>query len=785
MLQSYLKIAWRNLWKNKLFSLINILGLALGMACSLLIMLWVNDELSMDKFHENDARLYRFMNNQHYTGVINTFNSTPGMLAENVVKDIPEIQMASQILWEETPLFRVGNVMGKERGRYVERDYLQMFSFGLAQGDPKTALQGPNNVVIAQNIADKYFKGKNPIGQTIRIDNNDNVIVTGVLKEIPKSSSIKFDFLMSFERWRKTNAWATQWNNNGPRCVALLAPNADVDKVNAKLKGYIRSKDPDNGNELFLQKYSESYLYSNFKDGKQAGGRIEYVKIFSMVAVFILLIACINFMNLATARSVKRAKEVGIRKVVGAYRGSLIGQFMGESLLVALLALGVSALLVLALLPTFNELTGKYIQLRLTQPLFGGLLLGLAAVTGLVAGSYPALFMSSLNPVRVLKGSLKFQPSATLFRRGLVVFQFSISIVLILGMLVVYHQLDFLQTKKIGFERENQVYIPIEGDLGGKYAAFKQQLMQAPGIKSVTCSQATPLQVGSTTGGVSWPGKDTTQSFLFSQNGVAYDYLKTMGITLAQGRDFDPSFGTDSTGLIINEVAAKIMNYKDPVGKEITFGGTKCHIVGVAKDFHHSSVQVAIDPLILYLQPKTENWGYVVVRTQAGQAKQALASMEQSFKKFNPNFPFEYWFTDQEFQATFRSESIISTLSNYFAFLAIFISCLGLFGLAAFTAEQRTKEIGIRKVLGASVTNLVGMLSKDFIVLVLIATLIAFPLAWYLMNDWLEKYAYRIEINWWIFALTALLAVSVALLTVSYQAIKAALMNPVKSLKTE
>ncbi|GAB4029106.1 ABC transporter permease [Spirosoma gilvum] len=788
MLRNYIKIAWRNIWKNKTFSFINILGLALGMACSLLIMIWVQDERHMDHFHTNDARLYRVMENQHYVGVINTFASTPGILAENIVKDIPEVQMASQMLWEEQTLFTVGNTFEKEKGRSVQGDFLTMFSFPLKEGDPKTALKRPDGLVISQKLADKYFKGQNPMGKIIRVDNTDDLMVTGVLADIPENSSLKFDYLKSFDHWLKNNKWAKEWGNNGPRCYVMLANNASVDKVNAKIKNYIKTKNKDSNVELFLQNYGDSYLYSNWEGGVQNGGRIEYVRIFSIVAIFILAIACINFMNLATARSVKRSKEVGVRKVVGAYKASLIGQFLGESMLITVLSLVFSVLIVLLILPVFNELTSKTLSLDFSDPTFLLLLISLSIVTGLVSGSYPALFMSALNPVVILKGSLKFRSSATYFRKGLVVLQFGLSIMLILGTLVVYRQINYIQTKNLGYDRENLLYTSLEGDLQRNFPTFRQELERQPGIKSVTCAQSDPLEVGSSTQGVRWPGKDTTQLILFSQNAVSYDYIKTMGIKLLDGRDFSKDFSTDTSNYIINEASARKIGYKNPVGKELTMWGRKGKIIGLMKDFHFNSLHSAIEPLILHLQrgnDTTRNWGTILVRTQAGETKQAIASMESLHKKFNPHFPFKYLFTDQEFGNLYKAENTVSKLASYFAFLAIFISCLGLFGLAAFTAEQRTKEIGIRKVLGASVPNLVGMLSKEFILLVLLAAFIAFPLGWYFLSGWLEKYAYRIELAWWYFVIALVAAMLIALITVSFQSIKAALLNPVKSLKTE
>jgi predicted permease len=790
MIKNYLKTAWRNLLHNKVFSLINIFGLALGMTCSILITLWLKDELRRDRIHANDKRLFRVMENQYYSGSISTFPSSPGILAENIVKDVPEIEMASQMLWEEQPLFTVGDVFDKEKGRYVQKDFLRMFSFKLQKGDPNTALARPDAVVISKQMVNKYFKGQDPIGKMIKVDSKENVMVTGVLDEIPELSSLKFDFLMSYDIWQKRNDWSKDWGNNGPRCYVMLKPNASVDKVNAKIKNYIKTKNKDSNVEIFLQNYGESYLYSNWENGKQAGGRIEYVRIFSVVAIVILLIACINFMNLATARSLRRAREIGVRKVVGAGKRQLVAQFIGESMFVSFLAILISLLIVALILPSFNDLTEKHLAISLTDPKFLLILFGLMIVTGVVSGSYPALFMSTLRPIVVLKGILKFKAGATYFRKGLVVFQFALSIILILGMIVVYRQINYIHNKNLGFAKEDLVYMPLEGQLGKNFMAFKNELLNQPGIKGVTSAQSDPLEVGSSTQGVRWPGKDTTKLILFSNNPITYDYVKTMGIQLIDGRDFDPSYSLDSNNYLINEAAAKKIGYKEPVGKELTMWGDKGTIIGLMKDYHHNSLHVPIEPLILRLFKRSwvgesGYWGNVIVRTEKGKTKEALASMEKTFKQFNPGFPFKYYFTDDEIMKNYKSEYTVSKLSKYFAFLAIFISCLGLFGLVMFTAEQKTKEIGIRKVLGASVSGIVGMLSKDFLVLVLIASALAFPIAWWMMNKWLMDFEYRISIGWWVFVVAGVVAMLIALLTISFQSIKSALANPVKSLRTE
>lgn len=785
MLRNFFLIGWRNILFNKTFSFINILGLSLGLACSLVILLWLQDEVTKNKFHKNGARLYRVMENQNYSGDISTFESTPGILAENIVKDIPEIQLASQLVWEEEPLFTVGDKLDKEKGRYVSKDFLKMMTFPLVKGNIETALDRPDACVISQKIANKYFFGADPIGKSIRIDNGDYVTVTGVLDEIPETSSLKFDFLMTFDKWLKTNNWAKEWGNNGPRCLVMLAENAKLDKVNEKIKGYIKTKNKESNVELFIQNYGESYLFGNWKAGKPDGGRIEYVRIFSIVAIIILLIACINFMNLATARSMKRAREVGVRKVVGARKIQLIGQFISESILISLFASAFAMGILYFFLPSFNEATGKSLHIPFGQPGFWILLLSLTLITGLIAGSYPAFFMSAMKPITVLKGLLRINPEGVLLRKGLVVFQFALSIFLIIGMIVIYKQISFINNKHLGFDKENLIYIPIEGELNKKYKLFKEELLKQAGVKGVTISSHSPLEVGSSTQGVRWPGKDTTKLVLFSNNIVSYDYVKTMDIKLMDGRDYDPAFGTDTVNYLINEAAARKIGYDDPIGKELTMWGDKGQIIGLMKDFHHNSLHVPIEPLILRMYRGDDIWGNFVIRTEADQTKQALSNIEKLYRSLNPAFPFKFHFTDEEIGKNYKSEQTVGKLSKYFAFLAIFISCLGLFGLATFTAEQRIKEIGIRKVLGAGVGNLVTLLSRDFLILVALSTILAFPVAYYFLNQWLQKYPYRDGIQLWYFLVAGALALFTALLTVSFQTVRAALANPTRSLKVE
>jgi putative ABC transport system permease protein len=787
MLRNYLVIAWRNLWRNKIFSFINIFGLALGMAFSLLIYLWIQDELQMDKFHARDAQLYRVWETQYYDdGKIFNVDASPGLLADALKKEVPEVAKAAMMTWETQELFTVGDKSNKEKGRYAGADFIEMFSFKVLKGNPKTMLAAPNHLVISEKLAKNYFGKENPIGKTIRMNNEHDFQVSGVLADVPKNSSLKFDFLLPYQFFVNNNDWVKDWRNNGPRTVVMLHPQADINKVNAKIKNFLASKkdSTDNKIELFLQKYSDTYLYGKFTDGKQDGGRIEYVQLFSIVAVFILLIAAINFMNLATARSVKRAKEVGIRKVIGAFKNALVVQFMGEAILTVVLAMVFALLMVEFALPTFNMLTEKQLYIPFLDILFWVKIIGFIFVIGLLSGSYPALFLSSLQPVKILKGSLKFKPSATLFRKGLVVFQFTLSITLIISTLVIYQQTQYIQTKNLGVDRENIIIQSLEGDLIKNFKSYKNELMQSAGIQSVTTATQLPISVGNSTVGVEWPGKDPKTKILFSNVGVTYDFVKTNQIKLLAGRDFSPEFGTDSSNIIINETAARAMNLKEPVGASITFWGSKGKIVGLMKDFHMQSLHNKIEPLILFHRNEPE-WGDVLVKTQTGKTKEALASMEKASKKFNPKFPFSYKFVDEEFKRQYRSETLVGHLAYYFAFLGIFISCLGLFGLAMFTAEQRTKEIGIRKVLGARISGIMALLSKDFIILVLIANAIAIPLAWWAMEKFLEGYAYRITLGIGVFAFAGVLAILIALITVSFQAFKAARTNPVEVLRSE
>ena len=790
MIINYLKIAWRTLIRNKRFSLINIFGLTLGITCSILILLWVQDERRVDAFHKNGPDLYQVYERNYYDGKVDAGYATQGLLADELKRVIPEVRYAAAMDFAAPPgtknTLEAGNKIIKMYGFFAGADFFRMFSYSLLQGRPEVALQTPNAIAISRRVAEEFFGSpERAIGNTIRFDNIEALQVTAVFEDLPSYSSRQFDFLRSWTDYVKQNDWVKNWGNQSVSSYIQLQPGTNPAKVEQQIKDFVYRYMPKRQSsrlELALQSYPEKYLHSNIKSGKPDGGRIEYVRLFTGIAAFILLIACINFMNLATAQSAKRAKEVGLRKVIGALRSSLISQFIGEALLLAFFSIAIALALTSILLPFFNQLTGKQLTLPLTQSSFWMAVVGLLLLTGFVAGSYPALFLSSLKPIKVLKGQLKF--GGAVFRKGLVVFQFTLSMILIVGMIVIYRQVSYIQTTNIGYDRGNLVYIPIEGELATKYSLFKEEAIRTPGIVDVSKMRNSPTIIEHHTGSISWPGKDPNLQAPFADGVVGYDFVKTMKLQLKEGRDFSRDYGGDSTGFLINETAAKQIGWQEPLGQTMTWGGRRGQVIGVIKDFHFASMHQAIEPLIVRLD-ENWNWGTILVRTRAGRTREAIAGLERLYKELNPKFPFTYQFSDEEFSHLYRAETVVSQLAGCFATLAILISCLGLFGLAAFTAAQRTREIGVRKVLGATVPRITAMLSGDFLKLVALAILVAFPLAWLIMDHWLGQFAYKTNMEWWIFVLAGLATLLVALATVSYQSIRAALANPVKSLRTE
>jgi putative ABC transport system permease protein len=791
MLSNLLKTAWRSLTRNKAFSFINLLGLALGLACSLLIFLWVRDERGMNAFHSNKTDLYDVYERVFSENKIEGAYSTPGPLAAELKRRLPEIKYSSAYEPNQSATFQVGDKIIAMEGAAADSDFFKMFSYPILEGTAMGALNAPDKIAISRKMAVNFFGSPTAaINKAIRYENANVFRIAAVFEDPGTNSSDHFDYVINWPFHLYAVDWLKEWIYRTPHTYIQLQPGANPAKVDAKvlhfMDPYLTTSREGAGFhiELGLQKFDEMYLRSMFRNGYPAGGRIEYVRLFTIVAVFILLIACINFMNLSTARSVKRAKEVGIRKTIGAARIALIGQFIGEALLLVLFAATLALCLVACVLPLFNTITGKQITLPLTHPAFWLLVAGLILLTGFTAGSYPALFLSSLRPVKVLKGALKFSPAAFWLRKGLVIFQFSLSILLIIGMMVVSRQVNYLQTVNLGFDRDNLIYTPVQGDLSQKYPAYKAELTGMPGIEAVTRTDQPPQQTGAHAYDMTWEGKDPSTRTVVIHTTVGYGWLKMLHLTLLQGRDFSPDFPTDTNAYIINETALKLIGYKDPVGRPLSIFDQHYKIIGVVKDFHFKSLHDPIEPLVINLNERI-HWGFFMVKTRPGQTREAVASMEKVHRDFEPKFPFQYQFSDEEYQRLYNNEKMIGRLSDGFAVLAVFISCLGLLGLAMFTAEQRTKEIGIRKVLGASELTIFGMLSKDFLQLVGIALLIASPVAWLLMDNWLREYAYRTDIAWWIFVVAGCAAMGIALLTISFQAVKAALANPIASLRSE
>jgi putative ABC transport system permease protein len=790
MIRNFFRIGWRAIKNNKAFSLINILGLALGLTCSLLIFLWVQDERSMDNFHANGDRLYTVFERVYMDGKINAGYNTPGPLAPELKRLIPEIEFASGLAMPDKLSFEAGEKIIKMEGGFADSDYFKMFSYPLLEGSPLTALSSPVSVAISDKMAKQFFGNASAaLGKTIRCENKKELSVTAVFADCPSNVSQKFDFLINWPTLQELNPTIKNWNMNGPNTVLLLKPGADPMAVRRKIKkfldGYNTEQTDSYRIELDMQLFGDKYLHSNFKNGRNEGGRIEYIRIFSLVAVFILLIACINFMNLTTALSGKRSKEIGIRKVAGALRFSLVRQFLGEALFITSLSVLLSLIGVSLVLPLFNQWTGKQIELPDNNSYFWVGLAALTLVTGLIAGSYPALLLSSFKPIRVLKGTLLFSQTAGMLRKGLVVFQFVLSIVLIVGTLIISKQVNYVQQFNLGYDRQNLLYIPLEGELASKFELFSQLALKTQGIQSISrISTQSPSNIENQIGGVFWEGKDPNATPMFTQAATGYDFVKTMDLQLLEGRDFSRDFPSDSVGYIVNEAALKIINYKNPIGRSLTQWGKKGRIIGVLKDFHYTSLHEPIKPLIIRMAV-ARNHGSALIRTSPGKTTQALAGLEKIAKTLNPEFSFTYSFSDEEYQHLYKSEQVVNRLSNAFAALAIFISCMGLLGLAMFTAERRNKEISIRKVLGASTAVLFILLSGEFLLLVLLALVIAIPIAWLSMNDWLLNFAYRIHIEWWIFGLAGAISILIALATVSFQAITAAMVNPIKSLRLE
>lgn len=794
MLRNYLKIALRNLLKNKIYTFINIGGLAVGMAVAMLIGLWIYDELSYNKSYENYDRIAQVMQHQTFNGEIGTQTANPYLLGDEIKEkyssDFKYVVMSS---WNNDQILSFDEKKMTQTGNFFEPQITEMLSLKMRKGT-RSGLKEMNSILLSESVATAFFGHTDPMGKLMKINNKLNVKVTGVYEDLPYNSDFKnLTFILPWDLYLSDRPWIKEmtnpWRSNFTQTYAQLADNVDMMQVSAKIRNVKLNKV--NKEELifkptvFLHPMSKWHLYSEFKNGINTGGQIEFVWLFGIIGVFVLLLACINCMNLSTARSEKRAKEVGIRKAVGSIRQQLILQFFSESLLAVIFAFALSLLLVQLILPAFNEVADKEMTILWTNPLFWLIGIGFICLTGLMAGSYPALYLSSFQPMKVLKGTFRVGRFASIPRKVLVVVQFTVSVILIVGTIVVFQQIQFAQNRPVGYSRDGLMTIPISTpELMEHYDILRSDLLKTEAVIEMSESSNPTTSIWAVNNGYEWRGKTASVQGNFATVTVTHDFGKTIGWQFKEGRDFSRAFATDSLGIILNETAVKFMGFKNPIGEIIKVDGKPHQVIGVVKDMIMQSPYNPVFRTVFMMSYDDVNVINLKINPSI-HTQEALTKIETVFKKHNPSAPFEYKFVDEEYAKKFSDEKRIGKLATFFAMLAIFISCLGLFGLASFVAEQRTKEIGIRKVLGASIPNIWGLLSKDFVVLVIISCFIAIPIAYYFMQEWLQKYFYKTEISGWVFVATGAGAIAITLLTVSYQAIKAALINPVKSLKTE
>ncbi|BAU54395.1 ABC transporter permease [Mucilaginibacter gotjawali] len=788
MIKNYIKTTLRSLLKNRSYSFLNIAGLAIGIACASLIFLWVQDEITYNHNYPKRDVLYKVYENQTYNGKISTFFGTPGPMWKAMKAEIPGIENAARMTGDgDNALFALGEKAITEKGNWADPEIFQMLQLPFAKGSPTNAFAQLKSVVISERMAKTFFGTTDPMGKLIKLNNTENYTVTGVFKDLPQNSTYQFQWLIPMANIDHKQTWMNIWGANWCRTLVELEPNANLAVINQKLSRYIASKTKaTNTTQCFLFAMNDWNLHNNFTDGKMDGGRIQYVKTFSFIAWIILLIACINFMNLSTARSEQRAKEVGVRKVMGAGKGKLIGQFVGEALIMSFISVLVAVGLIYLALSPFNNLVQKELSVDIFDPSHLMYLITISIVTGLLAGSYPAFYLSSFNPVSVLKNiKIKSNAASGFIRQSLVVIQFSVSIILIIGTVIIYQQIQHVKNRSIGYNKDNLVYIELQGKQADGFIPVYNDLMRSGIVANAALSDNKVLEIGSNNDNYAWDGKDATKNPLISWQNVSSQFISTMGFKLVAGHDFNNDAHIDSNNVIINQAFAKQMGKEGRVGGILREGGTKpLQVIGILKDYLYNDIYGAAAPLVLYNHPTGTS--ILSIRFKPGvDIQDAITKAGAIVKAGYPGYPFEYKFVDSDFEQLFKTETLTGKLSGVFASLAIFISCLGLFGLAAYTAERRIKEIGIRKVLGASVTGLAGLLSKDFLKLVGLSCFIAFPFALWGVNKWLQAYQYRVDIEWWVFAVAGMAALLIALVTVSFQAIKAALMNPVKSLRSE
>ncbi len=793
MLSNYFKSTLRSIQKNKASSFLNIFGLAVGIACAALILLWVESELRFDSMNAKKDRLYMVMENEVLADNIRTHGSTPGPMAPVMKSEIPGIGNACRVTEYDKPyLFTVGDHKVLAAGRYVDPSLFSMFTLPFVEGNAEHPFPQDHSIVITQMTAKKFFgTDRNVTGRTVRMDGKQDYVVSGVIKDIPENSSLQFEWAAPFGLFFTQNDYIRKWTNNSLSTYVELEPTSSLASVNGQLKDYIQKRDPASNVHLFLFGMKDWHLRAQFDNGKQvAGGQITYVHLFSIIAWIVLVIACINFMNLATARSERRAREVGVRKVLGAGKKGLILQFIGEALAMSGIAAVCAIAIISLVLPAFNGLVQKSLLLNLGDPVHLTALLLITLLCGLVAGSYPSFYLSSFQPVSVLKGFKGKGGSAPLVRKTLVVLQFGISIVLIISTIIIYQQIRHIKTRELGYNKDNLVAMDVQGNMSKDFEVIRHDLINTGTVKDASLSDHPTIYGGNNTDGFTWEGKRADSRVVISNRYVSPEFFSTSGMHILEGRDIreGDTMAHHRISVIVTEGLAKMLGKGSAVSKSIWFQGdtaNKATVVGVVNDIVYGDMYGKPDPIMFFLGPP-QNASILYVRLREGKDPgQALEKMEAVLKKDNPGYPFVYQFVDEQFNRMFTNEMLMSKLSRIFSALAILISCLGLFGLASYMAERRTKEIGIRKVLGASATGLAALLSKDFLLLVVISCLVAFPLAAWMMHNWLQGYAYRIDIDAWVFVMAGGMALFIALATISFQAVRTALLNPAKTLRAE
>ncbi|MEM6629868.1 MAG: ABC transporter permease [Bacteroidota bacterium] len=787
MFKHNLIITLRNFMRYRTSFIINLIGLSTGITCFLLIYLWVQDEKQVDKFHHHKEDLFILLEHVDTGEGIQTTSNTSGATGPGLVADFPEVLASATARTKSinSNTLSSGKQDLKASGLFATKDFFQLFSFDLLAGEVKGVLSEPNSIVLSESLALKFFGTiQGVVGKPIELQHEWPLLVSGVFQDPPAQSSLQFDYVVSFEAWAIENTWVMEWGNRHPQTFLLLQPETDIERFNEKISAYmaVKTEGEEDDRTLYATAYGDFYLNGAYEEGKQAGGRIEYVWLFSLIAIFILFIACINFMNLSTAKATRRVKEVGIKKSIGARRSSLIFQYLSESSLLAFLGLGIALLLIWIFLPEFNSITGKQLVWAWDSNLVG-VLAGTVVMTGLLAGSYPALYLSGLNPIATIKGTLKQGLGEIWVRKGLVVTQFVLSIILIVSVGVVYKQIAYVQNKNLGYDRENILLFRKEGNLWNEstYRLFVEQIEQIPGVIHASSVGNSMTESDYGTNSISWPGKDPEDRAGFEVMQVEYGMLELLGLEIIEGRAFSPAYGADSTKLLFNEQAIKKMGIVDPIGKQVQWG-EDYEIIGVVKDFHLESLHNEISPMVFYLGGHTY---MAMIKIKGGNSVRTLQKIQEVYAEINPGFPLEYSFLDDNYEALYASEHRVSTLSRYFAGLAILISCLGLLGLAMFTAAKRQKEIGIRKVLGASTYQLVRLLTDEFSKMVGVAILVALPISYFLTKGWLDSFAFKITLQWWYFLGAGMLAMVIAWFTVGLQTIQAAQVDLVECLKDE